>query len=301
MPEMVALNGFRMRFEIYGEGIPVVYTPGAFYRLESARPVAEALEALGYRVLLWDRPNTGGSDLLFEGDDLLQLWADKLHELLQHLRFVPAYVAGVANGLLASLHFAARYPTEVKGLILIAALTEDRGWWRPVLEASFLRPAQLIEEEGIAAALESEAGRWGVLDWREQFELAPPKQQQFLAMNPKAVAATLRAWAHGYTWPGRVCFGGLTDQDLARLDIPAIVFSGPDQAHSPDHARTLHQALPQSELVISAAYHGPRWDAILKQTTESDSFEYFAASLAGRINSFIRQVDDRSGARRASE
>lgn len=293
MPELAKLNGFEMRFEVHGEGTPVVYTPGAFYRLENARPVAEALELRGYRVLLWDRPNTGGSGLLFEGDNLLRLWADKLHELLQHLRFTPAYVAGVANGLLASLHFATRYPTEVKGLVLIAALTEDQGWWQPVLEASFLRPARLIEQEGMAAALEREAGRWGVLDWQEQFQVAPHKQQQLLAMNPQAVAATLRAWARAYTWPGRVCFGGLTDQDLARLDIPAIVFSGPDQAHSPDHARALHEALPRSELVISAAHHGQRWDAILQQTAESDSFEYFAASLASRIDSFIRPLEDR--------
>jgi pimeloyl-ACP methyl ester carboxylesterase len=158
MSEIVNLNGFEMRFEVHGEGTPVVYTPGALYRLERGRPVAEALEPLGYRVLLWDRPNTGGSGLLFEGDNLLRLWADKLHELLQHLRFTPAYVAGVANGLLASLHFARRYPTEVKGLVLIAALTEDQGWWQPVLEASFLRPARLIEQEGMAAALEREAG-----------------------------------------------------------------------------------------------------------------------------------------------
>jgi len=70
---------------------------------------------------------------LVRGDNLLRLWADKLHELLQHLRLTPAYAAGAANGLLASLHFATRYPTEVKGLVLIAALTEDPGWWQPVL------------------------------------------------------------------------------------------------------------------------------------------------------------------------
>ena len=41
MPEMLVVDGLEMRFEVHGDGIPLVYTPGAFYRLESARPVAE--------------------------------------------------------------------------------------------------------------------------------------------------------------------------------------------------------------------------------------------------------------------
>jgi pimeloyl-ACP methyl ester carboxylesterase len=48
-------------------------------------------------------------------------------------------VAGVANGLLASLHLARRHPDDVKALVLIAALTDDRAWWQPVIDATFIR------------------------------------------------------------------------------------------------------------------------------------------------------------------
>jgi hypothetical protein len=74
MAEIVNLNGFDLRFEIHGEGIPIVYTPGGFYPLEKGRLMAERLKALGYEVLLWDRPNTGESGLLFRGDDLLKVY-----------------------------------------------------------------------------------------------------------------------------------------------------------------------------------------------------------------------------------
>jgi pimeloyl-ACP methyl ester carboxylesterase len=93
MPEMTVIDGLEMRFEVHGEGIPIVYTPGAFYRLEDAHPVAQALAALGYRVLLWDRPNTGGSGLLFADEHLLLLWADKLHVLLRSTSRLPLWRA----------------------------------------------------------------------------------------------------------------------------------------------------------------------------------------------------------------
>jgi pimeloyl-ACP methyl ester carboxylesterase len=72
MTEIVNLSGFDIRFEIHGEGIPIVYTPGGFYPLEQGRVMAERLKDLGYKVLLWDRPNTGESGLLFQGDNLLE-------------------------------------------------------------------------------------------------------------------------------------------------------------------------------------------------------------------------------------
>jgi hypothetical protein len=39
--------------------IPIVYMPGGFSPLEQGRLMAERLAALGHKVLLWDRPNTG--------------------------------------------------------------------------------------------------------------------------------------------------------------------------------------------------------------------------------------------------
>ena len=83
-----------LSFEIDGEGIPIVYTPGGFWPLERGRAVAEKLKLLGYKVLLWDRPNTGESGLWFQGDNLLKIWADKLHELLHYTRHSPMFVAG---------------------------------------------------------------------------------------------------------------------------------------------------------------------------------------------------------------
>jgi len=50
MTEIVNLNGLDIRFELHGEGIPIVYMTGGFYPLEQGRLMAERLTALGYKV-----------------------------------------------------------------------------------------------------------------------------------------------------------------------------------------------------------------------------------------------------------
>lgn len=300
MTETVTVDGCTIRFELHGGGIPLVYTPGAFYSLESSRLVADALVPLGYQVLLWDRPNTGGADLLFEPTHMLRLWADKLDGLLDHLGISSAYVAGVTNGLLASLHFAVWYPARVRGLILVAALEDDPKWWEAVAEASFLEPARVMREEGMAAALALGEGQWGVFDWRDQFRLAPRKREQLLAMDPAKAAATLCVWAASYLEAGLPWAGGLTQEELAAIDIPAIVFSGPGEElktfpfHSADDAKRLHEVLPTSQLVISSEYLSDDWAGVLEQLRPADrTFEPLVAALAGRIDEFIHSVERR--------
>ena len=43
MTEIVNLNGLDIRFELHGEGIPIVYMTGGFYPLEQGRLMAHGL------------------------------------------------------------------------------------------------------------------------------------------------------------------------------------------------------------------------------------------------------------------
>ena len=289
MAEIVNLNGFDMRFEIHGEGIPIVYTPGGFWTLERGRAVAERLKPLGYKVLLWDRPNTGESGLLFQGDNLLQIWADKLRELLHNTGHSPAFVSGGSGGYLTSLYFAYVYPTEVKGLILISPPTDDKETWENIKKDTFLERADAAEKKGMAAAIESASGMWDFFNWPDQFERVPQKKQQLLSMDPLVFAETVRAWARGLTASGPPYLAGLSDEQLATIKIPAIVFSGSGGDHPQHTAEVLHERLPQSELVISAEYYAEAWDQILRDMEEKGG-EYFDASLAGRIDEFVRSI-----------
>ncbi len=289
MAEIVNLNGVDIRFEMHGEGIPIVYTPGGFWTLEKGRAVAERLKPLGYKVLLWDRPNTGASGLIFEGDNLLRIWADQLRELLHYTQHSPAFVSGGSAGCLPSLYFAYLYPEEVKGLIIISPSTDDKEAWNNVIQDTFLERAELAEKRGMVVALEAMDGMWELFDWHDQFKRVSQKKQQLLSMDPLAFAGTMRAWARSFRAGGRPHFAGLSDEQLAMINIPAIVFSGKSEDHPQHNAEALHARLPKSELVITTEYYAETLDRMLRESEEKVG-ECFEAALSGRIDEFVRSI-----------
>jgi pimeloyl-ACP methyl ester carboxylesterase len=289
MAEIVNINGFDIRFEIHGEGIPIVYTPGGFYPLEKGRLIAERLKPLGYRVLLWDRPNTGESGFLFEGRSLLRIWADKLRELLHYTGLSPAFVSGGSAGGLASLYFAYVHPDEVKGLIFMAPPTDDREAWNYITQTTFLESAEMAETSGMAAAVESIGEVGGLFDWQDQFQRVPQKKQQLLAMDPLAFAGTMRTWARSLMADGPAFLAGLSDEQLAKINVPSLVFSGAGGNHPQHTAEALHKRLPNSELVITTEYYAQTMDQILRESEEKGD-EYFDAALVDRIDEFVRPV-----------
>jgi len=289
MAEIVTINGFDIRFEIHGEGTPIVYTPGGFYPLEKGRVLAEKLKTFGYKVLLWDRPNTGASGLLFEGDNLFEVWADKLRELLRYTKFSPAFVAGGSAGGLGSLCLACHYPIEVKGLILMALPTDDKDFWNFIIQNTFLALAKMAEKSGMPAVIEAQGGMGDLFNWQDQFQRAPQKKQKLLFMNPSTFARTMRTWAHSLMTSGHPHLAGLSDQQLATINIPTIIFSGASDDHPQHTAEALHKKLAKSELVITTEYYAETLDQIMQDSAEKGD-EYFDAAFADRIDEFVRSV-----------
>jgi len=288
MAEIVDLKGYDIRFEIHGEGIPIVYTPGGFYPLEHGQAVAKSLKALGYKVLLWDRPNSGASGLIFEGENLLRIWADQLRELIHYTGHSPAFISGGSGGYLASLYFAYTYPTEVKGLILISPPTDNQAILDSIMKGTFLEPAEIAEQKGMTAVIETPGSMWDFFDWQDQFTRLPQKKEQLRTMDPRLFAETMRAWARTFAAGGRPHFAGLSDEQLATINIPTLVFSGLDGADGlhPQHtAEALHARLPKSTLMITTE-HYPE----MVERTMEESEEQGDAPLVGRMDEFVRSI-----------
>ena len=295
---MMTLNGGRMseiklgdlevRFEIHGAGIPIVFTPGGFSSLDQARPLAQALAGIGYKVLLWDRPNTGGSSLAFDRDDMLQLWADTLHALLEHTNH-KCFVAGGSAGSLTSLRLAHARPEGIRGLIVIAPPNDAPQMWQGLAAETFLKRAAIAEEHGMAAALEAAGSVWDFFDWPDQFTRAPHKRQQLLSMNPHGFAARMRAWANFTMMGEHPERAGLSDAQLGTIKMPAIIFSGLDDVHPQHSAEALHARLPQSTLVISSQHYAQELPQILRDMQEKGP-QYFDVALVGRIDEFVQST-----------
>ena len=79
----IEVNGGNVVYEILGDsGDLIALTPGGRFskEIDGLRPLAEALAAGGYRVLLWDRPNCGASDVQFYGQSESHMRAETLQE-----------------------------------------------------------------------------------------------------------------------------------------------------------------------------------------------------------------------------
>lgn len=87
--QTVEINGGNVVYEIVGSrGDFIALTPGGRFSkdIDGLRPLADALADGGYRVLLWDRPNCGKSDVQFYGQSESHMRAETLHALINALR-----------------------------------------------------------------------------------------------------------------------------------------------------------------------------------------------------------------------
>jgi len=116
------VNGYSVSYEVVGDqGRPWVITPGRFSMTSpGVRELAIALAERGNRVLIWDRPNCGASDVQFSGPSESAMQADVLAGLLRQLDLRPAVIAGGSGGSRLSLLTAARHRDVAAGLAL---------WW----------------------------------------------------------------------------------------------------------------------------------------------------------------------------
>ncbi len=239
------VNGLGIAYDIVGQGTPWVITPGGRFSKDSPglRELAEALAAAGHQVLLWDRPNTGASEVCFEGDSESAMQADTLAALLQHLDMVPAVITGGSGGSRVSLLTAARHPEVARALAV---------WWISGGPYGLLTLATHYCGDSIAAAWREGMGAVADLpEWAEVLERNPVNRPKILTQEPHTFIDTLENWMLAYCPRPDELIPGLPDQATRALDLPALVFrSG---ASDPHHIRAtseqLAALLPKSQLV----------------------------------------------------
>jgi pimeloyl-ACP methyl ester carboxylesterase len=250
------INGISIAYEVAGKGPPIVWTPGGWFPRRPTAYVFAGRFSANYRVLLWDRRNSGASDIAIEdAESEAHLWTDDLHALLQELDMSPAYVGGSSAGCVMSLLMAHRYPQDVKGLLLYNPPTDDvQSCQQPLVEYHYLCLARAAEEKGIEAVIELSTHppdpEWAwITGWvAETIALNPGNRERLLAMDPGQFASIMKKWAGGLTSP-RSYLANLSDEELAAIDAPAIV-SYDFGAWHPEHtARELYRKLPNAEWV----------------------------------------------------
>ncbi len=247
MPK-AAVEGLSIGYEIIGdEGArPWVITPGGRYTMETdgVRQLAVALAELGNRVLIWDRPNTGTSDVCFTGEAESIMHADVLAGLLTELHTGPTVVAGGSAGSRVSMIAAARHPDVAAALAL---------WWISGGPFGLMTLGTVYCAESIRAVWNG--GMEAVVElpeWQEVLTNTPSNRQKFLDQNPKEFLATFERWMLAYYPHEGEVVPGLSDADAAaKLTLPTLVFRGgaSDMYHPRRNTEQVAALLPNADLL----------------------------------------------------
>ena len=176
------------------------------------RELAEALAAHGQQVLIWDRPNTGASDVCFTGASESEMQADRLAGLLEALELAPAVIVGGSGGARVSLLTATRHP-EVTSKLAV--------WWISGGIFGLMTLGIVYCGESIRAAWES--GMEAVVElpeWAEVLERNPANRERMLALDPRQFIEVLERWMTVYCPEAGATIPGLPDEACSPCTHP---------------------------------------------------------------------------------
>jgi pimeloyl-ACP methyl ester carboxylesterase len=250
---LIDVGGHRLHLSCTGSGTPtVVLEPGGGEMSSILGWITPAV-ARDTRVCVYDRAGRGWSEPADTAQDGAQIVTD-LHTLLQRGHVPGPYVlAGHSFGGLYVLSFAARYPDEVAGLVLVdstaPASAATPGTHSPGAGGS----------DGMSrvSALVSAAARLGLgrLYAQSDFGSLPPRSRDEVRASV-ATASTLRSTIDEYVQAAASIEQAAALGDLA--DKPLIVLtagSGHDAAWSAAQNRMARLSTNSVHRIIAGATH----------------------------------------------
>lgn len=239
------IDGTTIAYEIIGEGPPWVLTPGGRFSKDTPgiRELAQTLAAHGQCVLIWDRPNTGASDVCFSGDSESEMQSDKLAGLLRALDLAPAIIVGGSGGSRVSLLTAARHADVAAKLAML--------WISGGVYGLMLLGVHYCGESIRAAWTGGMEAVVALPEWADVLQRNPRNRELFLALDPKQFIERLERWMLVYCPSADATVPGLPDRACALLTVPTLVFrSGASDPHHPRAtSERLHDLIPRSQLI----------------------------------------------------
>lgn len=240
---VVQLNQVRIKYEVFGDDGPwIALITGGRRGFQEFVSLAGRIAALGNRVLLHDRRNTGASDILIDGDEgEEELWTDDLDALLRHLGARPAFVGGASSGARTSILTYLRHRDTVRGLFLMR-LTGGAfaaGRLPEMYYGQFIRAAR---EGGMAAVCATE-------QYQERIAANPANRERLMGMDPKRYIEVMSRWLEIFTRGPVSPMLGVSEEALRSIRVPTVVIPGNDQTHSMACGRAIQRLIPQSRLL----------------------------------------------------
>jgi len=248
--QVLEIHGGNVVYEILGKtGEFIALTPGGRFSkdIPGLRPLAEQLVRGGYRVLLWDRPNCGKSDLQFYGQSESHMRADTLHQLITGLGIGPCVIAGGSGGARDSILTTILHPEIVTKLVTWNIVGGIYGSF--VLGSYYIVPSiQAVRGLGIKGLL-------GVGEWQERIAENPANKDRILAMDGDEFLKVMLRWLNAFVPKPGQAIPGVDDALFDDITVPTLIIRGGENDW--DHPK--RTSLEVSCLIKGSTLIDPPW------------------------------------------
>jgi 3-oxoadipate enol-lactonase len=249
LPENL-INGYQMRYEVYGQGQPLVMIHGGLGGGEGCAALlqhhASALSRQ-FKLVVYDRRAAGRSSTPEDGYSMAN-YARDLYCLLDYLGVSSAHILGSSAGGPIAMQFALDHPEMTDTLLLVNTMSYAQEGERAVRQKEL---DQMREDEASLGKLASTQralhSRWPGLR-----ETQPSRFQRLLDLNVErfeGIARTIQSYLD---------IGDSIESRLFELDLPTLIVHGDfDSRISVNCSRQLQKAIAGSELyIVPGAEHG---------------------------------------------
>jgi pimeloyl-ACP methyl ester carboxylesterase len=269
--EVIEINGGNVVYEILGDtGDFIVLTPGGRYSKDvpGLRPLAEELVRGGYRILLWDRPNCGKSDVQFYGQSESHMRAETLHKLITRLDIGPCIIAGGSSGARDSMLTAMFYPDVVTKLMLwyiTGGLAGTFGLGAYYVHPN-IRPVQTLGMKGLLLRQE----------WKERVAENPANEQRILSLDPDEFVAVMLRWLNAFiSKPGQT-IPGVDDEMFGNIRVPTLIIRGGENDWDHPKRTSLEiSCLIKGSTLIDPPWPEDAWERAAKVSAQTKVFNMF--------------------------
>lgn len=247
----IEVNGGVVAYELIGpeSGEVLTITPGGRFSKDyrGVRPFAEALAVGGKRVLIWDRPNTGASDIQLYGKSESHMRAETLAGLVRQLELGPVVAMGGSGGARDSIMFTIENPDLVRKLVVWSIVG---GAFSSMSLASVyvMNEIRAVRRNGIEGILNLE-GRAG--SWSDLVAANPRNRQRLLDLGAEEFERVMWRWFEAYVPKTNEAIPGVPDHQMRSISVPTLVVRGGEEDidHPKRTSLEVHALIKGSRLI----------------------------------------------------
>ncbi len=260
MPSM-EIHGGQVVYELLGppDGMPIVITPGGRFSKDvpGLRPLAEEVAAGGMKVLLWDRPNCGASDVQFWGRSESHMRAKVLAELLERLEMAPCVVAGGSGGARDSIITVIERPDIATRLITWSIVGG-------VYSTMSLAGVYVLPNIGTAMALGIEAVI-EMPEWKQMIEANPANRERMLSLGSAEFLEVMMRWLTAFVPKPGQTIPGVPDEDFANITVPTLIIrGGENDLNHPKRTSLEVNCLIRGSILVEPPWPEDAWERALE-------------------------------------